>query len=162
MRRRSFRAAAAVAVAFAALALVGPARAGGPTVKDRSESVLRIMHANADTVRHILSEARKRNDRGASKCADEALSRANTAVRLAKDRALAAQTAAAADDGDEVARQLRLLDELYVEQARVTREARTCLAPPRTNAPASTTSVRADVDPTLPPGRVAIPAPPKR
>lgn len=148
-----------VAVALGVLS-ASPARADdagasgvrpGARVKERSESIVRAMSSNADGVRRVLAEARRKNDRGATQCADQALSRANTAVRLGRERALLAQSAAGAGNDDEAGRQLRLLDDLYVEQAKVARGARSCVSEAAaTRAGAGGQSVRVDVDPSIP------------
>lgn len=139
-----------------------PARvaAAPDPVKHRADGILRAMHSNADEVRKVLSEARRKNDRAGVRCADEALSRANTALRLGRERAELARAASAADDRDESTRQLQLLGDLYVEQARVLRGARACAAGEVASASADGPSkVRVVVDPGLP--RVST-EPPRR
>ncbi len=147
----------AAVLAIGALAAASPARADdtsprpGARVKERSESIVRAMSSNADGVRRVLAEARRRNDRGATRCADQALSRANTAVRLGRERAQSAQAAAGAGNDEEASRQLRLLDDLYVEQAKIARGARACVGEAAASrALAGAQTVRVDVDPTIP------------
>lgn len=176
--RRTTPAALAACVACGlafALALAPPARADAsapaparaPTsapapdpIKQRADGILRAMHSNADEVRKVLSEARRKNDRAAVRCADQALSRANTALRLGRERAELARAASAARDGDESARQLQLLGDLYVEQARVLRGARACASGEVASSSAEAPSrVQVVVDPALP--KVSI-DPPRR
>lgn len=146
----------AVAPARAEATAPAPARApisasASDPIRHRAEGILRAMHSNADEVRKVLSEARRKNDRAAVRCADEALSRANTALRLGRERADLARAASAADDREEAARQLQLLGDLYVEQARVLRGARACASgePPSASSDAPS-YVRVVVDPALP------------
>jgi hypothetical protein len=113
------------------------------------ESTLAGMRGRAQWVRGLLRDARRRGTQKQVVCLDEALSRADVALRRAKEHA-DASLAAYADANVEVARdERRHVVEHHQAQVVAARDALAC-SPPRTVATNATTTVKLDVDPRIP------------
>lgn len=112
------------------------------------EGTIAGMRGRAQWVRGLLRDARRRGTSAQIACLDEALSRADVAVRRARENG-DASIAAYADGHVDVAReQRRHVVEHHQAQVAAARDALAC-APPRSVA-SNATTVKVDVDPKIP------------
>jgi hypothetical protein len=95
MQRRTL---ASFCTAVAVLALAGMAHADAASIRAELGSALGTMSGNATRLRRALHDARARNDRDRIACASDGLSRADAALRAARERARAAEGALARGD----------------------------------------------------------------
>jgi hypothetical protein len=142
------RALISLAGALATLALASGARGDTSTSALRAElgAAIGTMEGNAARLRRALHEARIRKDRDRVACASDGLSRADVALRGARDRARAAEGELAR--GDEAA---ALVDLGFVRSAREASRAATasvdrCFAANEADVAPEVTVVRWRVD----------------
>jgi hypothetical protein len=133
---------------------VAVAAAEGDEARRHIETTLAHMRATSLRVRDDLRATRRRGTKRQLTCVDEALSRADVALRRARELGDEILAAYGRDDVDAARGARRRLAELHEAQRQAAMTAASCAPQPRAPALASaTTTVKLQIDPNIAPAR---------